>query len=487
MKLKDSDLLKTDSYVGGKWLPADSGKRFDVLDPATGATLATVADLGQAETRRAIEAADAALPAWKAMTAKQRSALLRRWYELMIEHTDDLGAIVTAEMGKPTAEGRGEIVFGAHYVEWFAEEAKRAYGEVIPSHDPNMRLIVIKEPIGVVAAITPWNFPSSTIARKAVPAMAAGCTVVTKPAEDTPLSALALAELAERAGIPPGVFNVVTGQDPESIGEELTGNPIVKAVSFTGSTEVGKLLMRQSSETVKRVSLELGGNAPFIIFDDANLDDAVPQAIIAKYRNGGQTCICSNRVFVQDGIYDEFLERFTIEAAKLSVGAGNATGTDVGPIINQKLFDKVDRLVSSALTDGASAPLGGKPHELGHTFYEPTVLTELTSDMAIANEEVFGPVAAIYRFSTEPEVIAAANDTPYGLAAYFFANDLGRIWRVSEGLEYGMVGINSGLLMTELAPFGGVKESGIGREGGKEGLEEFLETKYLAMGGIKPI
>lgn len=486
MNLTDQELLRTDSYIDGAWVPADSGDRFDVLDPATGESLASVADLGQSETRRAIEAAEAALPAWKALTGKQRSSLLRRWYELMIEHADDLGAIVTAEMGKPTAEGRGEIVFGANYVEWFAEEAKRAYGEVIPSHDPNMRLIVVKEPIGVVAAITPWNFPSSTIARKAVPAMAAGCTVVAKPAEDTPLSALALAELAERAGIPAGVFNVVTGKDPAPIGTELTSNPIVKAVSFTGSTEVGKLLMRQSADTVKRVSLELGGNAPFIIFDDANLDDAVPQAIIAKYRNGGQTCICSNRVFVQDGIYDEFVARFTAEAAKLSVGAGNQAGTDVGPLINQESFDKVHRLVSSALADGASAPLGGQPHALGNTFYEPTVLIDLTSDMEIAKEEVFGPVAAIYRFSTEQDAIAAANDTPYGLAAYFFANDLGRIWRVSEGLEYGMVGINSGLLMTELAPFGGVKESGIGREGGKEGLDEFLETKYLAMGGIKP-
>ncbi len=484
MNLTDQRLLRTDAYIGGEWVEADSQARFQVLDPADGAVLAEVADLGQAETRRAIEAANEAFPAWKALTAKQRSALIRRWYELMVAHADDLGAIVTAEMGKPLNEGRGEIIFGANYVEWFAEEAKRAYGQVIPTHDPKLRLIVVKEPIGVVAAITPWNFPSSTIARKAVPAMAAGCTVVAKPAEDTPLSALALAELADRAGIPPGVFNVVTGLDPAPIGAELTRNPIVRAVSFTGSTEVGKLLMRQSSDTVKKVSLELGGNAPFIIFDDADLDLAVPQAIIAKYRNGGQTCICSNRVFVQDAVYDEFVDRFTAAASQLSVGAGGSSGSDVGPLINQEAFDKVIRLVDAAVAGGAQARIGGKPHQLGHTFYEPTVLTGVTGSMAIANEEVFGPVASIFRFSTEEEVVAAANDTPYGLAAYFFARDVGRIWRVGEGLDYGMVGINSGLLMTEVAPFGGVKESGIGREGGHEGLEEFLETKYLAMGGI---
>lgn len=484
MNLADQRLLRTDAYIGGEWVEADSRARFQVLDPADGAVLAEVADLGQAETRRAIEAANEAFPAWKALTAKQRSALIRRWYELMVEHADDLGAIVTAEMGKPLSEGRGEILFGANYVEWFAEEAKRAYGQVIPTHDPKLRLIVVKEPIGVVAAITPWNFPSSTIARKAVPAMAAGCTVVAKPAEDTPLSALALAELADRAGIPPGVFNVVTGLDPAPIGAELTRNPIVRAVSFTGSTEVGKLLMRQSADTVKKVSLELGGNAPFIIFDDADLDLAVPQAIIAKYRNGGQTCICSNRVFVQDAVYDEFVDRFTTAASQLSVGAGGSYGSDVGPLINQEAFDKVIRLVDAAVAGGAQARIGGKTHSLGQTFYEPTVLTGVTASMAIANEEVFGPVASIFRFSTEEEVIAAANDTPYGLAAYFFARDIGRIWRVGEGLDYGMVGINSGLLMTEVAPFGGVKESGIGREGGHEGLEEFLETKYLAMGGI---
>ncbi|MBK5266346.1 MAG: NAD-dependent succinate-semialdehyde dehydrogenase [Acidimicrobiia bacterium] len=484
MNLTDQRLLRTDAYIGGEWVEADSRARFQVLDPADGAVLAEVADLGQAETRRAIEAANEAFPAWKALTAKQRSALIRRWYELMVEHADDLGAIVTAEMGKPLNEGRGEIIFGANYVEWFAEEAKRAYGQVIPTHDPKLRLIVVKEPIGVVAAITPWNFPSSTIARKAVPAMAAGCTVVAKPAEDTPLSALALAELADRAGIPPGVFNVVTGLDPAPIGAELTRNPIVRAVSFTGSTEVGKLLMRQSSDTVKKVSLELGGNAPFIIFDDADLDQAVSQAIIAKYRNGGQTCICSNRVFVQDAVYDEFVDRFTAAASQLRVGAGGSAGSDVGPLINREAFDKVIRLVDAAVAGGAQARIGGKPHPLGHTFYEPTVLTGVTGSMAIANEEVFGPVASIFRFSTEEEVIAAANDTPYGLAAYFFARDVGRVWRVGEGLDYGMVGINSGLLMTEVAPFGGVKESGIGREGGHEGLEEFLETKYLAMGGI---
>ena len=410
--------------------------------------------------------------------------MLRRWYELMVDNAADLGAIVTAEMGKPLAEGRGEILAGAAYVEWFAEEAKRAYGETIPTHDPAMRLVVIKQPVGVVAAITPWNFPFATVARKAAPALAAGCTVVAKPAEDTPLSALALAELAERAGVPAGVFNVVTASDPAAVGAELTSNPAVRKISFTGSTEVGKLLMGQAAGTVKKVALELGGNAPLIVFDDADLDVAVPQAIVSKFRNGGQTCVCANRIMVQAGVHDEFVDRFCEAAAALGTGPGTASGSDIGPLINDEALAKVQRLVGAAVAGGATARLGGAAHALGGTFYETTVLTGVTADMDVALEEVFGPVASIFRFDTESEAVAAANETPYGLAAYFFTRDLARAWQVGEALEYGMVAVNSGLLMTELAPFGGIKESGIGREGAREGLEEFLETKYLAMGGL---
>ena len=482
--LADPGLLRADGYIDGHWTPPDSGRRFDVVDPASGEAIAAVADMGAAETNRAVAAAEAALGAWKALTAKQRSAVLRRWYELMVENAADLGAIVTAEMGKPLAEGRGEILAGAAYVEWFAEEAKRAYGETIPTHDPAMRLVVIKQPVGVVAAITPWNFPFATVARKAAPALAAGCTVVAKPAEDTPLSALALAELAERAGVPAGVFNVVTASDPAAVGAELTSNPAVKKISFTGSTEVGKLLMGQAAGTVKKVALELGGNAPLIVFDDADLDTAVAQAIVSKFRNGGQTCVCANRILVQAGVYDEFVDRFCEAAAALGTGPGTAPGSDIGPLINGEGIAKVQRLVGAAVAGGATARLGGAAHALGGTFYETTVLTGVTAEMDVALEEVFGPVASIFRFDTESEAVAAANDTPYGLAAYFFTRDLARAWRVGEALEYGMVAVNSGLLMTELAPFGGIKESGIGREGAREGLEEFLETKYLAMGGL---
>jgi len=482
--LADPGLLRADGYIDGHWTPPDSGRRFDVVDPASGEAIAAVADMGAAETNRAVAAAGAALGAWKALTAKQRSAVLRRWYELMVENAADLGAIVTAEMGKPLAEGRGEILAGAAYVEWFAEEAKRAYGETIPTHDPAMRLVVIKQPVGVVAAITPWNFPFATVARKAAPALAAGCTVVAKPAEDTPLSALALAELAERAGVPAGVFNVVTASDPAAVGAELTSNPAVKKISFTGSTEVGKLLMGQAAGTVKKVALELGGNAPLIVFDDADLDAAVAQAIVSKFRNGGQTCVCANRILVQAGVYDEFVDRFCEAAATLGTGPGTAPGSDIGPLINGEGMAKVQRLVGAAVAGGATARLGGAAHALGGTFYETTVLTGVTAEMDVALEEVFGPVASIFRFDTESEAVAAANDTPYGLAAYFFTRDLARAWRVGEALEYGMVAVNSGLLMTELAPFGGIKESGIGREGAREGLEEFLETKYLAMGGL---
>ncbi len=482
--LADPDLLRTDGYVGGRWTPADAGRRFDVVDPATGAPIAAVADMGAAEARRAVDAAEAALPTWRALTAKQRSAVLRRWYELMVAHADELAAIVTAEMGKPLGEARGEIISGAAYVEWFAEEAKRAYGETIPTHDPAMRLVVIKQPVGVVAAITPWNFPFSTIARKAAPALAAGCTVVAKPAEDTPLSALALTELAERARIPPGVLNVVTASDPAAVGAELTSNPAVKKISFTGSTEVGKLLTAQAAGTVKKMALELGGNAPLIVFDDADVDAAVGHAIVSKFRNGGQTCVCANRILVQAGVYDEFVDRFCAEAAALRIGLGTSEGTDIGPLINEQALAKVQRLVAGAVADGATVRIGGSPNALGGTFYETTVLTDVSGDMDITAEEVFGPVASIFRFDTEDEAIAEANDTPYGLAAYFFTRDLARAWRVGEALEYGMVAVNSGLLMTELAPFGGVKESGIGREGARAGLEEFLETKYLAIGGL---
>ncbi|MYE56288.1 MAG: NAD-dependent succinate-semialdehyde dehydrogenase [Acidimicrobiaceae bacterium] len=484
LALADPALLRADGYIGGRWIPPDSGGRFDVVDPATGEPIVAVADMGGAETGRAIAAAAAALPAWRALTAKQRSAVLRRWYELMVENASDLAAIITAEMGKPLAEGRGEILAGAAYVEWFAEEAKRAYGETIPTHDPAMRLVVIKQPVGVVAAITPWNFPFATIARKAAPALAAGCTVVAKPAEDTPLAALALAELAERAGVPAGVFNVVTTSDPAPVGAELTAHPAVKKISFTGSTEVGKLLMGQAAGTVKKVALELGGNAPLIVFDDADAEAAVAHAIVSKFRNGGQTCICANRILVQAGVYDEFVDRFCAAASALVVGRGADIGTDIGPLINGEALAKVQRLVDAAVTGGATARLGAAAHALGGTFYETTVLTGVTDDMDITAEEVFGPVASILRFDTDDEAVAAANDTPYGLAAYFFTRDLARAWQVGEALEYGMVAVNSGLLMTELAPFGGVKESGIGREGAREGLDEFLETKYLAMGGL---
>ena len=484
LTLADPTLLRADGYIDGRWTPPDAGTRFGVVNPASGETIAEVADMGAAETVRAVAAAEAALPAWRELTAKQRSAVLRRWYELMVDNSADLGAIVTAEMGKPLAEGRGEILSGAAYVEWFAEEAKRAYGETIPSHDPAMRLVVIKQPVGVVAAITPWNFPFSTIARKAAPALAAGCTVVAKPAEDTPLSALALTELGERAGLPAGVFNVVTASDPVPVGAELTANPAVRKISFTGSTEVGKLLMRQAAGTVKKVALELGGNAPLIVFDDADLDAAVSHAIVSKFRNGGQTCVCANRILVQAGVYEEFVDRFCAAAAALRVGPGTSEGTDIGPLINAAAMAKVRRLVGSAVTGGATVRMGGEAHRLGGTFYDTTVLTDVTDEMDIAAEEVFGPVASIFRFDTTEEAVAAANDTPYGLAAYFFTRDLARAFRVGEALEYGMVAVNSGLLMTEVAPFGGVKESGIGREGARAGLEEFLETKYLAIGGL---
>ncbi len=480
--LKDSNLLHREAFIHGEWQKADSGKTFPVTNPATGAELARVADCGAEETRRAIAAAEAALPEWRAKTATARAIILRKWHDLIIEHVEDLGLLLTLEQGKPLAEAKGEIRYGASFVEWFAEEGKRAYGDVIPPHLPGMRLLVLKQPVGVIAAITPWNFPNAMITRKVAPALAAGCTVVLKPSEETPLSALALAELAIRAGFPPGVFNLVTGMDAPTIGKVLTDSPVVRKVSFTGSTEVGKLLMRQSADTVKKISLELGGNAPFIVFDDADMDAAVEGAIIAKYRNAGQTCVCANRIFVQNGVYEDFLEKFTAAVLKQKVGSGTEHGVNIGPLINTEALEKVQRLVGNATEKGARLMTGG--HAMEGTFYEPTVLADVHTGMDIMHEEIFGPVAPVIRFSTDKEVIQMANDTPYGLAAYFYGRDIGRVFRVAEALEYGMVGVNTGLIATTVAPFGGVKESGIGREGSKYGLDEFMETKYICLAGI---
>ena len=483
MNLTDTALFRQKAYIDGLWTDSDSGDTFDVLNPATGAKLGTVPKMGEVETKRAIDAAEAAGPAWRARTAKDRASILKKWFDLVMHAQDDLAALMTAEQGKPLGEAHGEVVYGAAFIEWFAEEGKRLYGDTIPTNAPDRRLMVIKQPIGVVASITPWNFPIAMITRKCAPAMAAGCTVVAKPAEDTPFSALALAQLAERAGVPKGVFNVVTG-DPKIIGAEITSNPIVRKVSFTGSTAVGKLLMRQCSDTVKKVSLELGGNAPFIVFDDADLDAAVNGVMASKYRNAGQTCVCANRIYVQDGVYDAFAKKMAKAVGELRVGDGTGDGVTQGPLINEAAVQKVERLVADALAKGAKALVGGMRHELGGTFYTPTILTGVTPDMACASEEIFGPVAPLYRFSDETDVVAQANDTPYGLAAYFYARDIGRVWRVAEALEYGIVGINEGIISTELAPFGGVKESGLGREGGAYGIEEFVEVKYLCMGGV---
>ena len=484
MQLNDPTLLKSQAHVNGEWIDADSGETFDVVDPADGAVVGTVADAGVAETRRAIEAAEVAQRAWAKRTAKDRGAILRRWYELFMEHREDLAQIMTREMGKPINESRGEVAYAASFIDWFAEEAKRARGEVIPTYDQTKRLLVLKQPVGVIAAITPWNFPQAMITRKVGPALAAGCAAVVKPASASPLSALAAAELAVRAGVPPGLINVVPSRRSAAVGEELTTNPIVRKISFTGSTEIGRRLMAQASGTIKNVSLELGGNAPFLVFDDADLDAAVEGVIASKYRNSGQTCVCANRIYVQDGVYDEFSKKLAEAVAALKVGPGVDEGNAVGPLVNEAALEKVEELVADARQAGAAVLTGGRRHDLGRTFYEVTVLTDVTQDMRIANEEIFGPVAPLFRFSTEEEALELANDTPYGLASYFFAGDLGRIWRVSEGLEYGMVGVNTGLMSTELAPFGGYKESGIGREGSHVGLDEYLETKYVALGGI---
>jgi succinate-semialdehyde dehydrogenase/glutarate-semialdehyde dehydrogenase len=481
--LKDPQLLRDRAYVDGAWIEADSKKRVDVDNPADGTLVAKVPLLGAAETRRAIEAAAAALPAWRALLAKERSAILRKWYDLMVANADDLAAILTAEQGKPLAEAKGEILYGASFIEWFAEEAKRVYGDVIPSPWGDKRLVVIKQAIGVVGAITPWNFPNAMITRKAGPALAAGCTMVLKPATQTPLSALALAELAARAGIPKGVFNVVTGNS-QQIGGELTSNAKVKKITFTGSTEVGRTLMRQCADQIKKVALELGGNAPFIVFDDADLDAAAAGAIISKYRNNGQTCVCANRIYVQDAVYDAFTAKLAEKVRALKVAKGTEPGAILGPLIDDNAVAKVEEHVADALAKGAKVFLGGKRHALGGRFYEPTILTGVTKQMKVANEETFGPVAPLFRFRDEADVIAQANDTDFGLASYFYARDMGRVWRVAEALEAGIVGVNTGLVSTEVAPFGGVKQSGIGREGSKYGIDDFLQIKYISMGGL---
>jgi len=482
--LKDPKLLRDQAYIDGAWRKADSGKSFPVTNPATGQTIAEVADLGAKETRAAIEAANAAWSGWRKKIAKERAATLRRWFDLIIQNQDDLALLMTSEQGKPLAEAKGEAVYAASFVEWFAEEAKRVYGDTIPQHGPDKRLVVIKEPIGVVAAITPWNFPAAMITRKVAPALAAGCPVVVKPAEQTPLTALALAELAERAGFPKGVFNVVTTNRAPEVGLELTTNPIVRKIGFTGSTEIGKLLMKQASSTVKKISLELGGNAPFLVFDDADLDAAVSGAMVSKYRNTGQTCVCANRILVQDGVYDAFAKKLAEAASKLKVANGLEAGAQQGPLIDENALKKVEEHLADALAKGAKVITGGKRHALGGTFFEPTVVVDVTTQMKMAREETFGPVAPLFRFKTEDEAVRLANDTEFGLAAYFYSRDVGRVWRVAEALEYGMVGINDGLISTEVAPFGGIKESGIGREGSKYGIEEFVEIKYLCMGGI---
>jgi len=482
LKLKDETLLKRDAFIDGRWTSADSNARFAVDNPSTGERLADVADLTETETRRAVEAAAKAFPAWRARTAKDRAGLMRKWFELIMANQEDLAVIMTAEQGKPLAETRGEVAYGASFIEWFGEEAKRIYGDVIPTNAANRRILVFKEPIGVVGAITPWNFPNAMITRKCAPAIAAGCTVVIKPASETPLSAVALAELGARAGIPAGVFNVVTSDYASKVGAELTQNPLVRKFSFTGSTEIGKLLMRQCASTVKKISLELGGNAPFIVFDDADLDAAADGAMLSKFRNMGQTCVCANRLLVQDSVYDAFAEKLSARVAKLKVGDGFAEGVTQGPLINMAGVEKVERLIADAKAKGAKVALGGK--RMKGTFFEPTVLTDVTPAMACAREEIFGPVATLFRFKTEDDAIRMANDTEYGLAAYFYAREVGRILRVSEGLEYGIVGVNEGIISTEVAPFGGMKESGIGREGSKYGIEDFVEIKYVALGGL---
>ncbi|VVQ35418.1 Glutarate-semialdehyde dehydrogenase DavD [Pseudomonas fluorescens] len=482
MKLNDLKLLREQAYINGQWVEADDGNRFPVTNPANGEIIAEVSSMGQAETARAIAAAQAALPAWRGKTAKERSAVLRKWFDLIMANQEDLARLLSLEQGKPLTESRGEIAYGASFIEWFAEEAKRIYGDVIPHDKQGRRLVVIKQAIGVVAAITPWNFPNAMITRKVGPALAAGCTVVLKPASETPLSALALAELGERAGIPAGVLNIVTGNRARIIGAELTGNPAVQKVSFTGSTGIGKILMAQCAETIKKVSLELGGNAPFIVFDDADLDAAVEGAMGSKFRNSGQTCVCTNRILVQNSVYDEFTRRLVTAVNQLKVGAADVDNAQQGPLINDKAVAKIEEHISDALGKGATLLAGGTTHALGGNFFQPTVLGEVTSAMLVARDETFGPLAPVFRFETEAEAIAMANDTEFGLASYLYTRDLGRAWRVSEALEYGMVGVNEGLISTEVAPFGGIKQSGLGREGSKYGIDDYIEQKYMCLG-----
>jgi succinate-semialdehyde dehydrogenase/glutarate-semialdehyde dehydrogenase len=483
VQLKDMSLFRQQCYIDGQWVDADNKATLAVYNPADGQQIGTVPNMGEAETRRAVEAANAAWPAWRAKSAKERAAILRKWFDLMMAAQEDLAILMTVEQGKPLAESRGEVAYGASFIEWFAEEAKRIYGDTIPAQSPDKRIVVIKQPIGVCAAVTPWNFPNAMITRKAGPALAAGCTMVIKPASMTPYSALALCELAERAGIPKGVISVVTGS-AAPIGKELTTNPLVRKFTFTGSTEVGKKLMEQCASTVKKVSLELGGNAPFIVFDDADIDAAVEGAMASKFRNSGQTCVCANRLFVQDGVYDEFSRKLGEKVAAMKVGNGLESGVVQGPLIEKKAVEKVEEHIADALAKGAKVVTGGKRHEKGGQFFQPTVLANVTPAMKITREETFGPVAPLYRFKTESEVIGLANDTEFGLASYFYSRDIGRVWRVAEAIESGLVGINVGIISTEVAPFGGMKESGIGREGSKYGIEEFLEVKYLCMGGI---
>jgi succinate-semialdehyde dehydrogenase/glutarate-semialdehyde dehydrogenase len=483
LELKDPTLFREACYIDGKWVGADSDQTVDVTNPASGDLLGTIPKMGADETRRAIEAANAAYPAWRAKTAKERATILRKWFDLMMENQEDLAKMMTAEQGKPLKESMGEIVYAASFIEWFAEEGKRIYGDTIPQHAPGKRIVVTKEPIGVCAAITPWNFPAAMITRKCGPALAAGCTMVVKPATATPYSALALAVLAERAGVPAGVFSVVTGASG-AIGGEMTSNPIIRKLTFTGSTEIGKLLMEQCAGTVKKTSMELGGNAPFIVFNDADIDEAVLGAMASKFRNTGQTCVCANRLLVQDGVYEEFSRKLAVAVEEMRVGDGLKGETEQGPMIDMAAVEKVEEHIQDAVSKGAKVISGGSRHDLGGTFFQPTVLAEVNTDMKVTKEETFGPVAPLYRFETEEQALQMANDTEFGLAAYFYSRDIGRVWRVMEGLEYGIVGVNEGIISTEVAPFGGMKESGTGREGSKYGIEDYLEIKYCLIGGI---
>lgn len=484
MKLTNTNLLRHQSYINGEWVDGEDGKTFNVTNPADGSLITQVAETSANQTRQAISAAEAAWPEWRAKLGKERSAIIHKWFNLVMDNQEDLAILLSWEQGKPMTESRGEIAYAASFIEWFAEEAKRIYGDTIPAPFSNKRIVVIKQPIGVVAAITPWNFPAAMITRKCAPALAVGCPVLIKPAEDTPLSALALAELADQAGIPPGIFNVLPTSQPAEVGNELMKSSLVRKMSFTGSTEVGQHLMRQSADTVKKISLELGGNAPFIVFDDANIEDAIAGALASKYRNSGQTCVCTNRFIIHEKVYDEFIEGFTKAVESLKVGSAFSKDVQQGPLINKAAIEKVESHIEDAVSKGARIVTGGKSHELGGTFFQPTILAEVTPNMTLAKEETFGPVAPIFRFKTEEEAIALANDTEFGLVAYFYSRDIGRVWRVSEALEAGMVGINDGIISTEAAPFGGIKMSGVGREGSKYGCDDFLEIKYLSFGNL---